>query len=82
MLPSKYAICRKRSRFVKKQEASRILSSVGLKTPLSKTLLFGDILLYVILLNHYKIYEIVNKFLLAEKQNYAENAFTTTGIYI
>ena len=82
MLPSKYAICRKRSRFVKKQEASRILSSVGLKTPLSKTLLFGDILLYVILLNHYKIYEIVNKFLLAEKQNYAENAFTATGIYI
>ena len=82
MLPSKYAICRKRSRFVKKQEASGILSSVGLKTPLSKTLLFGDILLYVILLNHYKINEIVNKFLLAEKQNYAENAFTTTRIYI
>ena len=67
---------------LKKQEASGILSSVGLKTPLSKTLLFGDILLYVILLNHYKINEIVNKFLLAEKQNYVENVFTTTEIYI
>ena len=32
----------KKSRFIKKQ-AKRILSSLGLKTPLSKVPLFGDI---------------------------------------
>ena len=46
MLLSKCAICgNKKSRFIKKQEPSGILSSLGLKTPLSKTPLFGDILL-------------------------------------
>ena len=45
MLLSKYAICgSKESRFIKKQEASGILSSLGLKTPLSKISLLGDIL--------------------------------------
>ena len=45
MLLSKYARCgSKKSRFVKKQEASGLLSSLGLKTPLSKNPLFGDIL--------------------------------------
>ena len=45
MLLSKCAICgSKKSRFIKKQEASGILSSLGLKTPLSKITLFGDIL--------------------------------------
>ena len=34
----------KKSRLIKKQGASRILSSLGLKTPLSKIPLFGDIL--------------------------------------
>ena len=34
---SKYAVyCSKKSRFIKKQEASGILSTVGLKTPLNK----------------------------------------------
>ena len=33
----------KKSRFIKKQE-SRILSNLGLKTPLNKILLLGDIL--------------------------------------
>ena len=33
----------KKSRFVKKQEAKGLLSSLGLKTRLSKTPLFGDI---------------------------------------
>ena len=32
------------SRFIKKQEASRILSNLGLKTPLNKIPLLGDIL--------------------------------------
>ena len=34
----------KKSRFIKKQETSGILSSLGLQTPLSKIPLFGDIL--------------------------------------
>ena len=45
MLLSKCYICdSKKSRFIKKQEASRILSSLGLKTSLSKVPLLGDIL--------------------------------------
>ena len=45
MLSSKCAVCSsKKSRFMKKQEAKGILSSLGLKIPLSKILLFGDIL--------------------------------------
>ena len=45
MLLSKCAICRgKKSRFIKKQEASGILISLGLKAPLSKIQLLGDIL--------------------------------------
>ena len=36
-LKSQYSICgNKKSRFVKKQEAKGILSSLGIKTPLSK----------------------------------------------
>ena len=34
----------KRSRFIKKQEAKETLSSLGLKAPLSKVPLLGDIL--------------------------------------
>ena len=45
MILSKCAICgSKKSRFIKKQEASGILSSLGLKTPLSKVPLLNDIL--------------------------------------
>ena len=45
MLLSNCAICgSKKSRFIKKQEASGILSSLGLKTPLTKIPLLGDIL--------------------------------------
>ena len=45
MLLSKCYICdSKKSRFIKKQEASRILSSLGLKTSLSKVPLLGGIL--------------------------------------
>ena len=37
MLLSKYAVCgSKKSRFMKEQETKGILSSLGLKTPLSK----------------------------------------------
>ena len=45
MILSKCAICgSKKSRFIKNQEAKGLLSSLGLKTPLSKIPLLGDIL--------------------------------------
>ena len=45
MMLSKCAICgSKKSKFIKKQEASGILSSVGIRTPLSKIPVLGDIL--------------------------------------
>ena len=59
MTLSKCVICGSK-RFVKKQEASGILSNLGLETPLSKIPLLGDILFIIIKMN-----EIVNTFLLA-----------------
>ena len=45
MVLSKCAICgRKKSRFIKNQEAKRLLSNFGIKTPLSKAPILGDIL--------------------------------------
>ena len=45
MLLSKCTICgSKKSRFIKKQEANGILRCLGLKNPLSRIPLFGDIL--------------------------------------
>ena len=45
MILSKCAICgSKKSRFIKKQEASGILSNLALKTQLNKIALLGDIL--------------------------------------
>ena len=45
MILSKWAICdSKKSKFVKKQEASGLLSKLGIKTPLSKIPLLGDVL--------------------------------------
>ena len=45
-MQSKCSVCGiKKSRFVKKQEAKGLLSSLGLKTQLHKVLLSGDILL-------------------------------------
>ena len=46
----------KKLRFIRKQKASGLLSSLGLKTGLSKIPLLGEILLY-----RYKMKEIVNK---------------------
>ena len=66
MILSKYAIrCSKKSRFHKKQEASGILSNLGLKTSLNKIPLLGDILFWWMLSKIIKMNEIVNKFLLA-----------------
>ena len=45
MLLSKCAICgSKKSRFIKNQEAKGLLSNLGLKTPLNKVPILGDIL--------------------------------------
>ena len=44
---SKCPICgNKKSRFIKNQEAIGLLSNLGLRTPLSKVLVLGDILLW------------------------------------
>ena len=45
MILSKCAICNsKKSKFINKQEAKGLLSKLGIKTPLSKIPLLGDIL--------------------------------------
>ena len=45
MILSTCAICgRKKSKFIKKQEAKGLLSNLGLRTPLNKIPLLGDIL--------------------------------------
>ena len=48
MILSKCAICDgKKSRFIKNQEAKGLLSNLGIRTPLSKVPIFGDILFWV-----------------------------------
>ena len=45
MILSKCAIWgSKKSKFIKKQEASRLLSKLGIKTPLNKIPILGDVL--------------------------------------
>ena len=45
MVLSKCAICgSKKSRFIKNQEAKGLLSNLGLRTPLNKAPILGDIL--------------------------------------
>ena len=45
MVLSRCEICgSKKSKFIKKQEAKGILNSLGIKTPLSKIPLLGDVL--------------------------------------
>ena len=42
---SKFAVCSsKKSRFIKNQEAKGLLSNLGVRTPLSKVPVLGDIL--------------------------------------
>ena len=71
MILSKCAICgSKKSRFIKNQEAKGLLSNLGIRTPLSKVPILGDILFWMQIhlkrmLNWIKMNEIVNKFLLA-----------------
>ena len=45
MILSKCALCcSKKSRFIKNQEAKGLLSNLGIRTPLSKVPILGDIL--------------------------------------
>ena len=45
MILSKCAICgSKKSKFIKNQEAKGLLSNLGIRTPLSKIPLLGDVL--------------------------------------
>ena len=45
MILSNCAICNsKKSRFIKKQEAKGLLSKLGIRTPLSKVPILGDVL--------------------------------------
>ena len=47
MVLSKQAICgSKKSRFIKNQEAEGLLSNLGIKIPLSKVPILGDILFW------------------------------------
>ena len=63
MVLSKCATCGcKKSRFIKNQEANGLLSNLGVKTPLIKIHILGDVLFST----HIKMNEIVNRFLLEE----------------
>ena len=45
MISSKCAMCgSKKSKFIKKQEAKGLLSNLGIRTPLSKIAILGDVL--------------------------------------
>ena len=45
ILSSQCAVCgSKKSKFMKKQEAEGLLSNLGIKTPLNKITLLGDLL--------------------------------------
>ena len=72
MILSKYAKCgSKKSRFIKHQQAKGLLSKLGIKTPLSKVPILGDVLFWMgTCLNtsckqRIKMNEIANNFILA-----------------
>ena len=66
MILSKYATCgSKKSKFIKNQEAKGLLSKLGVRTPLSKVAILGDILFWTHMLNRIKMNEIVKKCLFA-----------------
>ena len=53
MMISKCAVCNSRKcKFIKKQEAKAFLSKLGIKTPLNKIPLLGDILFQMITYNN------------------------------
>ena len=55
MILSKCTICgSKKSRFIKNQKAKGLLSKLGIKTPLSKVPILGDIFFLMCMLNRIK----------------------------
>ena len=64
MLLSNFVVCNsKNQKFLKQQEPSGLLSSLGIKTPLTKIPLVGPIsFCYKQVNTRYKMNEIVNKF--------------------
>ena len=61
MLSSNYAICgSKKLRFIKEQEVSELLSSLGIRTLLRQIPIVGPLLF-----QRYKMNKMINKFLLA-----------------
>ena len=78
MILSKCAVCNtKNLRFIKEQEASGLLSSLGIKTPLSQIPLGGTLLFL-----RYKVNEIVNKLALAGDKFMPEMHLGQPGIHI
>ena len=68
MLLSKCAVCdSKKSKFIKQEEPNELLSSLRIKTPLSKIPLIGPLFVLIVLnkLIQDKMNDIVNKVLLA-----------------
>ena len=75
MLLSKCAVCdSKKSKFIKQQEVSDLLSSIGIKTPLSKTPLVGPRLF------SNKVSQIVNKLSLAGDEFMPEMHLIQPGV--
>ena len=69
MVLSKCAICgSNKSRFMKNHDGKGLSSNLGIKTPLSKVPILGDILFWM----HIKMNEIVNKILLAGDKSMEE----------
>ena len=76
MILSKCAICGSRkSKFVNKQEAKGLLSNSGIKTPLSKISVLGDVLFWM----HIIMNKIVNKFLLVGDKFMSEMHLRQSG---
>ena len=54
MILSKWVICNsKKSKFINQQEAKRLLSKLGIKTPLSKIPILGDIWFWMCIKNEW-----------------------------
>ena len=66
MILSKCAICgSKKSRFINKQEAKGLLNNLGIRTPLSKIPILGDVCFECNSIENYKMNDTINRFLLA-----------------
>ena len=78
MLLSNFAVSgNKRSRFITEKEASGVLSMLGLKTPVSKLSITGNILF-----QRHKMNEITNKCLLVGDKFMPEMHFKATSTYL